>query len=132
MKKYIYEMVLLIPTMMLTACGGGGEDGGFDSFTPPSYGSIAINQNTGAGGIATSYSSQSSANSNALKQCGASCNTVLEFGSYMCGALARSDNLVFGWASDSKKSSAESNAMNGCTSRNGIRCQIVLSNCNNS
>jgi hypothetical protein len=130
--KIIYFYISIPCVILLTACGGGGSDGGFDSYTPPSYGSIAINQNTGAGGIATSYSSQSSANSNALKQCGSSCNTVLEFGSYMCGALARSDNMIFGWASNSYKSSAESNAMNGCTSRGGIRCQIVLSNCNNS
>jgi hypothetical protein len=133
MNKFIYAMLLLISSLVLPACGGGGgEDGGFDYYTPPSYGSIAINQNTGAGGIATSYSGQSIANSNALKQCGSSCITILEFGSYMCGALARSDNLVFGWASDSKKSSAESNAMNSCISRSGVRCQIVLSNCNDS
>jgi hypothetical protein len=132
MKKIIYAVLLATSTAMLVACGGGGSDGGFDYYTPPSYGSIAINQNTGAGGIATNYGSQSSANSNALKQCGSSCNTVLEFGSYMCGALARSDNLAFGWASDSRKSSAESNAVNACSSRNGIRCQIVLSNCNDS
>ena len=117
---------------LLAGCGGGGEGEGFDYFTPPTYGSIAINQNTGAGGMATSYGSQSSANNNALKQCGDSCNVVLEFGSYMCGALARSDNLAFGWASDRKKSSAESIAMSQCTSRNGNRCQIVLSNCNDS
>lgn len=116
---------------LLAGCGGG-EGEGFDYFSPPTYGSIAINQNSGAGGMATSYSSQSSANSNALKQCGNSCSTVLEFGSYMCGALARSDNSVFGWASDRKKSSAEADAMSQCTSRNGIRCQIVLSDCNAS
>lgn len=116
---------------LLAGCGGGeGEE--FDYFSPPTYGSIAINQNSGAGGMATSYSSQSSANSNALKQCGNSCSTVLEFGSYMCGALARADNLAFGWASDRKKSSAEADAMSQCTSRNGIRCQIVLSDCNAS
>lgn len=116
---------------LLAGCGGGeGEE--FDYFSPPTYGSIAINQNSGAGGMATSYSSQSSANSNALKQCGNSCSTVLEFGSYMCGALARADNLAFGWANDRKKSSAEADAMSQCTSRNGIRCQIVLSDCNAS
>ncbi len=132
MKKCIYAMLLLISSLVLAACGGDGEDGGLDYYMPPSYGSIAINQNTGAGGITTSYSGQSIANSNALKQCGNSCITVLEFGSYMCGALARSDNMVFGWASDSKKSNAESSAINGCISRNGIRCQIALSNCNDS
>jgi len=131
MNKAIYAALLAACTSTLIACGGG-EDGGLDTYIPPSYGSIAINQNTGAGGIATNYSSQSSANSNALKQCGSSCNTVLEFGSYMCGALARADNLAFGWASNSKKSSAESSAMSQCTSRNGIHCQIVLSNCNDS
>jgi len=130
--KISTAIVAVCLASLLAGCGGGGEGEGFDYFTPPTYGSIAINQNTGAGGMASNYSSQSSANNNALKQCGNSCNVVLEFGSYMCGALARSDNLVFGWASESKKSRAESNAMNVCVSRNGVRCEIVLSNCNDS
>lgn len=123
---------LFLTSIMLTACGGGEGNDSFDFYTPPSHGSIAINQNTGAGAIATNYSSQSSANSNALNQCGNSCNTVLEFGSSQCGALARSDNLIFGWASNPKKSNAESNALTQCASRSGINCQIVLSNCNDS
>lgn len=115
----------------MTGCGGGGEDGG-SAFTPPSYGAIALNAVTGAGGITANYASQSLANSEAIKLCTGACTVVLEFGSLMCGALARSTNLAYGWASNSKKSNAESTALSNCVSQGGKECVIVLSQCNTS
>ena len=114
----------------LSACGGG-DVGGYEFIELPKYGSIAINQTTGAAGITANYSSQSSANNEAIKLCGVSCVTSLEFGSYYCGALARSKTkIVFGWASDSKESDAKSKAITSCQNNNGGTCEIVLSECN--
>ena len=132
LRQLIHMACFALTSFILTACGGGSESGGYDAIIQPLYGSIAINQNTGAGGITAKYSSQSSANNKALEQCGFSCTTVLEYGSNQCGALARGDNLVFGWASHTKKSTAESDAINQCVSRSGKNCQIILSECNSS
>ena len=119
----------LVATLM-TACGGG--EIGSDEYIAPSYGSIAINRITGRGRITSNYSWQSSANSNAIDGCGAGCATVLEFGSYMCGALARGNGPTFGWASHSRKSNAEGDALSACTTRGGVNCVVVLAECNDS
>jgi hypothetical protein len=117
----------------LASCGGGGDvsDGG--DYTLPSYGAIAVSTANGSAGIAGNNSSQSEANKNAVNACGAGCTTVLEYGSYKCGALARAANTItFGWSSNSKKSDAESNAVLLCTQKNGVGCAVVLSECNES
>jgi hypothetical protein len=116
---------------LLAACGGGGESGGYEFIALPTYGSIAINQTTGAAGITANYSSQRTANNEALSQCGFSCITALEIGSNLCGALARSTTRVaFGWASDRKLSDAKSKAMASCQNNNGGTCEVVLDKCN--
>ena len=126
--KNLYAIVLVVA---LSACGGGGETGGYEYIQLPTYGSIAINQTTGAAGITANYSSQRSANNNAIEQCGVSCVTALEFDSYMCGALARSTTrVVFGWSSDRKLSDAKSEAITSCQNNNGGTCEVVLSACN--
>jgi hypothetical protein len=119
--------------LLLASCGGGGDvsDGG--DYTLPSYGAIAISTTNGSAGIAGNYSSQSEANKNAVNTCGAGCTTILEYGSYKCGALARAANsITFGWSSNSKQSDAESNAVLLCTQKNGVGCAVVLSECNES
>ena len=116
-------------TATLLGCGDGSEGGG--SFDIPTYyyGSIAVNLVSGAAGIASNYTSQSSANSNALKTCGSGCVTVLEFGNNQCGALA-SSALTFGWASNTNQGKAEGNAVSQCVANNGKLCVVSLSQCN--
>ena len=115
--------------VILTACGGGGDDFGFIEL--PTYGSIAVNPVTGAAGITTNYSTQNSANTEALKKCGLGCLTAMEIKSYRCGALARAATKpIFGWGSDSKLSDAKSKALSSCQNNNGIGCEIVLDGCN--
>lgn len=128
-KKIELFIVAALATVLLTACGG--EDGS-DVYVPPGYGSIALDKTTGRGGITSNYSSQGQANSNALDTCGAGCATVFEFGSYMCGALARGTNFTYGWASNSRKSNAEGDALSTCQARGGVSCSVVLSQCNDS
>lgn len=126
--KYVAAVAAL---SLLAACGGGGEDGGYQFIDLPSYGSIAINQNNGRAGITANYSSQNSANKAALEQCGSSCVTVLEVEPNLCGALARSTlTPTFGWASDRRLSDAKSRALTNCTNNNGVSCEIVLDACN--
>lgn len=122
--------IAALVTTLMTACGGG--ETGSDEYIAPSYGSIAINRITGKGRITSNYSWQGSANSNAIDGCGAGCATVLEFGSYMCGALARGNGPTFGWASHSRKSNAEGDALSACTTRGSVNCVVVLSACNDS
>jgi hypothetical protein len=118
--------------VILISCGGGDESGDY-AYTPPTYGAIAINTIDGSAGISANYSYQSEANNKALSICGANCNTILEFGSYKCGALARASNsITFGWSSNNKKSNAESNAVLQCTQSNGVGCSVILSQCNSS
>ena len=123
-------VIAVLVTTLMTACGGG--EIGSDEYIAPSYGSIATNRITGRGGITANYSWQGGANSNAIDSCGAGCATVLEFGSYMCGALARGNGPTFGWASHSRKSNAEGDALSACTTRGGVNCVVVLSECNDS
>lgn len=131
MKATIKYTLAATVVAVLAACGGGGEDGGYEYIYIPTYGSIAINQNTGRAGITANYSSQNSANEAALEQCGSSCVTVLEVEPNLCGALARSTlTPTFGWASDSRLSDAKSRALTNCTNNNGVGCEIVLDACN--
>jgi hypothetical protein len=128
----LFKFSSLVLMSCLTSCGGGDASGDGNIYTPPSYGSIAINQTTKAGGIATNYGSQSDANSHAVTACGSGCNSVLEFGSYMCGALARGSNGSLGWASNSRQSNAEGDALSQCRAYSGLNCVVLLSNCNAS
>jgi hypothetical protein len=130
MKTAIKVLFAAVSIALITACGGG--ESGSDEYIAPGYGSIATNRITGSGAINANYSWQSSANSAAIDRCGAGCATVLEFGSYMCGALARGDGPTFGWASHSRKSNAEGDALSACTTRGGVNCVVVLSACNDS
>jgi len=128
--KTIRHRAVIAIIAALVGCGDGSEGGG-SSFELPTnyYGSIALNQVSGASGIATNYTSQSSANSNALKVCGTGCVTVLEFGNNQCGALAAS-GLSFGWASNSNQGKAEGNSIAQCVANNGKSCKPSLSQCN--
>ncbi len=132
MQKKILRFFLLGISLGLISCGGGGEDGGFGFFTPPTYGAIAVNTSTGSAGITSNYKSQSEANTGAIIQCGLlNCNVVLEYGSNLCAALARGTNgVVFGWASDSSRSDAKSKAMNQCMLNRGVSCEVKLDQCN--
>jgi hypothetical protein len=116
--------------LLITACGGGEEGG----YTPLSFGSIAVNKTTGAAGITANYTTQKEANTAAVATCGQiGCETVLEFGSYQCAALARATNRpTFGWASDNRLSDAKSKAVNQCTQLGGVGCTVVLDKCNSS
>jgi hypothetical protein len=128
----IFRALLVVPIILLLVACGGGEDGGFGLFTPPTYGAIAVNTETGSGGITANYKSQGEASSAAIMQCGLlNCKVVLEYGSNMCAALARGSNgVVFGWASDSSRSDAKSKALNQCTLNRGIGCEVKLDQCN--
>ena len=120
----------MVAISFIAACGGDGESGGYEYFYTY-YGSIAINQNTGAAGIASNYESKKSANDAAVEQCGNGCVVALEIGAGLCGALARSSTgPTFGWASDKKLSNAKSNAIGNCTNNNGVSCSVVLDACN--
>jgi len=120
-------------TVIVSGCGGGGTEDSF-VYIPPSYGSIAINSVTGAAGISANYSSQNEANNAALGYCGViNCQTALQFGSNMCGALARANNrVIFGWASNSNLSDAKANSITQCINANGIGCAVILDKCNSS
>jgi len=113
--------------MLLVACGGG------DAINY--YGSIAINKVDGKAGIVANNSTgQPSANNDALNQCASKCETVLEYGNGMCGALSRSLTagglIAFGWASASVRKTAEDNAISQCIKLNGVNCIVSLSMCN--
>ena len=131
MLKQLKFAIGLTITAALVSCGGGAESGGTSTIFFPTfyYGSIAINQTNRAAGITTNYQSRSSANSNALKTCGAGCITVLEFENNECGALA-SSGLSFGWAKNSNKGRAENAAISQCIANNGKACKVDLSECN--
>lgn len=120
-------------TVIVSGCGGGGTEDGF-VYIPPSFGSIAINSVTGAAGISANYSSQNEANNAALGQCGViNCQTAIQFGSNMCGALARATNgVIFGWATNSSSAGAKANSITQCINRNGVGCAVVLDQCNSS
>ena len=112
---------------ILGGCGGGGDESVQIDLT---YGSIAINQTNGKAGISANYSNESAADTRALSECGGSCVVAFRFGPYQCGALARSNtSAVFGWASNSSKSTAEANAVNECK-KNAADCALKLSECN--
>ncbi len=129
MSKLTKLAVAIGAVAMLAACGGGDDEEG--GIYLPSYGSVAINQITGASGMTANYQSQRDANNKAKDLCGTSCITVLEFGSYKCGALARAQSTpTFGWASNSKSSDSKTNALNQCQANGGISCSIVLDQCN--
>lgn len=113
----------------LTACGGGGGGFGLSDY----YGSIAVNKLTGAAGITANYNSQWEANMDAINTCGGLCVTVLEFGPYQCGSLARSQSgpLVLGWASKGDLYDSKIAAISECTARGGLNCEYMLAECNN-
>lgn len=127
--KFLKRLLQATALTSIVACGDGSDGGA--SFDIPTfyYGSIALNQVSGAAGISSNYTSQSSANSNALRTCGSGCITVLEFGNNQCGALARS-SLSFGWASNTNQGKAEGNAISQCIVNNGKNCAVLLSQCN--
>jgi hypothetical protein len=123
--------IIFFVVIFLTSCGGGDVEDGFD-YTLPGYGSIAVSAD-GSAAISANHSSQKLANNSAINSCGAGCSTALEFGSYKCGSLARATNTpTFGWSSNSRKSTAESNAVTQCTNNNGVGCTVILSECNDS
>ena len=126
--------VLLSFALICTSgCGAGSESGGYEGvpIVLPTYGAVAVNQVTGRAGITANYSSQKNANDNALEQCGVACIVALEFGSGDCGALARASTTpTFGWARDSKEYDAKVAALNQCTAKNGVGCEIKLVECN--
>lgn len=123
MKKFIASICMLL----LTACGGGGNS--YD--LPPSFGSIAINQTSGAAGISAKFTTQSGADSRALSECGTYCVVVLQYNNILCAALARSNTAppVFGWATGSADFAA-TESVKQCTAKNGTGCAVVLSQCN--
>ena len=126
------NVAALTSILFLAACGGG-EEGGTEYISLPSYGAIAINKSTGRAAITADYSSQRTANREAEELCGVGCVTVLEFGPYLCGALARADTLpIFGWASNLSRSDAKSKAIDQCVKAGGNGCQVVLDKCNTS
>jgi hypothetical protein len=95
------------------------------------YGSIAINQNNGRGGIIANATSQRNANDEALKLCGDSCVVILEFGPKKCGALSRSETApVFGWASGDDKPGTSIASLIQCQNKGALDCKMLLSECN--
>jgi hypothetical protein len=121
--------ILLMLATFLTGCGGGSDLLGFDD--NDYYGSIAINQNNGKGGIIANATSQRKANDEALKLCGDSCIVVLEFGPKKCGAVSRSETApVFGWASGNDKPGTSVASLIQCQNKGATDCKIQLSECN--
>lgn len=116
----------------LTACGGGDSTDETYEYVPvDTYGAIAISRSNGAGGIATSYQSQSRANDAAKSRCGNTCTVELEFyGSGICGAISRSSSGAIGWATNYIKSTAKNSANQACQSAGGLDCAIILEGCN--
>lgn len=123
------KLILSVVVLFLAGCGGGSEFLGID--LTKYYGSIAINQNNGKGGIIANATSQRKANDEALKLCGDSCVVVLEFGSNKCGALSRSEtSAVFGWASGDDKPGTSIASLIQCQNKGALDCKIQLSECN--
>lgn len=131
MKNFIKLLLATASVTMLTACGGGGDSGGLFDLEPDYYGAVAINPQTKAGGITARYSRQSSADSEAINQCGIiNCNIVLRFDTGLCAAVARGSNLALGWASDRSNSDARQSAINQCQINGGTACEVLLNQCN--
>jgi hypothetical protein len=120
--------ITIVLALLVAACGGGEEGG----YIPLYYGAIAVNKTTGSAAITANYQTQKSANTAAVDKCGPiGCETVLEFGSFKCAALARATNKpIFGWASDGSRSDAKSMAINQCTQLGGLGCAVILDECN--
>jgi Domain of unknown function (DUF4189) len=94
------------------------------AFADDHYGAIAYSTNNGRYGYTYDYSTQASAEAEALKNCGdLSCTIILWFKN-SCAALAIGDGYSYGVAWASGRGDAETSAMTYC-SQNGKGCSIA-------
>jgi len=92
------------------------------------YGAIAYSQDDGSYGYSSDYSSQATAEREALSQCsGRNCSVVLWFKN-ACGALATGSGNGYGTGWASSRSEAEDIAMSNCN-KNASRCSILRWQC---
>ena len=99
----------------------------------PRVGALAIDERQGDQyGWAVDYETASSAQSAALRECGAGCSVVLTFG--RCAAYAAdqdADSTAVGWAeSFASADSARQAALSECGSRDGTECIVRVWGCN--
>jgi len=98
-----------------------------------SYGAIAYSAQTGYWAWSVGTSSAEDANTIALSSCkkkGAGCEVVISF-SNSCAALAAGTNKVFAAGQADNRQGAEGDALKGCRSKGGIRCNINVAYCVN-
>lgn len=141
MKNILLSKLLIISSaIVLTACGGGNSSS--SSSSTSYYGSIYVNTVNGAGGITANYKSQGEADIAAYNLCTTyannltGCMKLVDFGTAMCGALARSINsrgsYIFGTGTSSAAELAQALAITQCVGNGGTNCQIGLSLCNDN
>ena len=99
----------------------------------PRVGALAIDERQGDQyGWAVDYEAASSAQSAALRECGAGCSVVLTFG--RCAAYAAdqdADSTAVGWAeSFASADGARRTALMECGSRGGSGCMVRVWGCN--
>ena len=93
-----------------------------------SYGAIAYSESTGNWGSSRGYDSRSSAEHEALRQCGENdCDAVSWFRNE-CGALATGDDNGWGAASGDNRREAERQAISTCMDA-ADNCKLATSEC---
>lgn len=110
----------LAVSLVLSACGGGGESNGF--------GAVAVSKTTSRVAISSEELTQSFANDEARDECDADdCTVVLQFEE--CGAAASGPNssgvLVIAAAAGGTAFDAQTAANNACTAQGGLACTAI-------
>ena len=116
--------------VMALSCAVGGLLFGNSALA---VGALAIDGNHGKRyGFSYDYPDTRQAVQRALRECGSGCRVVLKFETG-CGAYAidqAAGSSVYGWATSSSKSTAQSNALDECYAHGGTSCIIRVWGCN--
>jgi hypothetical protein len=100
------------------ACYGGADE----------YGAIAYSPSTGAAGWSWNYATRNAAENRALLECekysGKQDCFIAVWVRNAWAALAKASNLAYGWAWNTDKSKAQTNALENC-SKYGMNCSLV-------
>ena len=134
MKTAIKLLFATVSIALITACGGGSSVPVNDAI----YGAIATqSEMSGTIFVSSKYTTQSLANSAAIKGCVAeavipiSCSVRMQFvGTTQCGAVSRGSNSIIGYSTGNSILNAESNAVADCKIKLGTGCVSVSSACN--
>jgi len=95
------------------------------------FGSVAVNNSTGAYGVVTNSISTEEADRSAIKACGEGCSLVVSFGTGECVQVSNSgDNRTFGFGVASTQLEAKRLAFKECYARGGTHCYSRAWGCN--